>query len=118
MHPRAKTFLRLCTGMSLALGLLLLNACTHVKGVVLEPITERPVTDARFTIGNPTGVGTFQTFKVDENGRFDFSISPTDENYLFLWDGKGDPAIAIRKIDRSQLNDHMKIYYSTKNRDY
>ena len=92
------------------MGLLALAACTHVKGQVLEDRTNRPVTAAELTVGRPDGLGTFERIKVDAKGKFDFHISPTDENFLFVWDGKGDPLLAVRKIDRSEISDHMVIY--------
>jgi len=93
----------------LAALLLAIAGCTHVKGIVLDP-TQRPVTDAEFTVGIPNGLGPFARYRVDPNGRFDFQIAPTDETHLYLWDGKGDPLISIRKVDRSEISDHMTIY--------
>lgn len=90
--------------------LLLLPACTHVKGVVLDERTLKPVPDAEFTVGHPKGIGVYQRHRTDSKGRFDFHISPTDENYLYLWDGKGDANMAARRIPRSDISDNMTIH--------
>ena len=101
------------------MGLLVLAGCSHVKGQVLAEGTKRPVVDAEFTVGHPSGVGVFERHRVDQSGRFDFYISPTDDSHLYLWDGKGDPETAVRRIDRSEISDHMIIYYqSAAGRDY
>lgn len=90
-------------------GLLGLAGCTvHVKGVVLDEM-HRPITDAVVMVGYPAGVGTFERHAVDPAGKFDFWIPATDENHLYVWDGKGDPLIAARKIDRGEISDRMTI---------
>jgi len=83
--------------------------CTHLKGVVLEDRTELPVKTAVFTVGLPGGVGVFEKHAVDDEGRFDFYISPTDESHLYLSDGKGDPVLDLRRVDSREMSDHMKI---------
>jgi hypothetical protein len=92
------------------MGLLALAACTHVKGQVLEDRTLRPVTDAELTVGHPDGLGAFQRVRVDAKGKFDFYISPTDQDFLYVWDGKGDVLTAARRIERGDISDHMTIY--------
>ena len=104
--------------LALPLLTLALTACTHVKGVILEDRTNRPVTDAALTIGRPDGIGVYQRIHVDKNARFDFYISPTDEDFLFVWDGKGDPLISVRKIDRGEISDHMTIKLPRQGGDY
>ena len=42
-------------------------------------------------------------------GRFDFYISPTDENYLFVWDGKGDPLVDVRRVQPTEISDSYDI---------
>jgi hypothetical protein len=86
-----------------------LGGCTHLKGVVLDDATGRPVPAAYFTVGRPTGVGVSATYRVDQFGRFDFSISPTDEDFLFLWDGNGDPETDVRRVYKTEMGTDMKI---------
>ena len=100
---------RILMSLGLLLSLGMLGACTHVKGVVLDP-QERPVTNAVFHVGHPNGLGPYSSHKVNDKGEFDFWISPTDENFIYVWDGQGDGLIGPRKVDRSELNDKMKIY--------
>lgn len=100
------------------LALLAAGACTHVKGVVLEDRTRRPVQEAEFTVGRPDGLGVFARHKVDKEGKFNFYISPTDEDFLFVWDGKGDPLLDVRKIDRNEISDHMTIVLPLRGQTY
>ncbi len=94
----------------LAFAFLTASGCTHLKGVVLEDRTNMPVASAVFTVGLPGGVGVFDRYPVDSDGQFDFYISPTDESHVYLWDGKGDPVLDVRRIDSREMSDHMKIY--------
>jgi len=96
--------------MSCLLAGLTLSACTHLSGVVLDERNKRPVPSAVFSIGRPTGLGSFQTFNVDKDGKFDFYISPTDDPYVYVYDGKGDPNQTIQHIDRTQLRENMTVY--------
>ena len=86
-----------------------LGGCTHVRGVVVEERTGKPFSTAVFTVGRPDGIGVFQTNSVDRNGRFDFQISPTDESALYVHDSSGDVTSTMRRIDHSEISDHMRI---------
>jgi len=88
-----------------------LAACTHVKGVVLAAHTERPMANAQFTVGRPD-MFVLDRHRADSAGRFDFFISPLDETNLYVWDGRGDPTIAVRRIDRLEISDHMVLHIS------
>ncbi len=92
------------------LSALALSACTHVSGVVLDPRSKKPVPTAVFSIGRPDGLGVFDKFKCDKDGKFDFSISPTDEPYIYVWDSAGDPGMTMQHIDRDQLRTNMTVY--------
>jgi hypothetical protein len=85
---------------------------TDVAGVVLDA-RELPVRDAFFTVGLPTGVGTFGKYPVDQDGKFNFHIAPTDESQLYLWNGKGDPQVSIVHIDHAEISDHMRLHYQS-----
>jgi hypothetical protein len=99
----------LAAGFALAALSLACASCIHVKGVVLEEHTEKPIANATFTIGQP-GMIVLDTHHSDRNGRFDFYIGPTDETALYVWTGQGDPTIAPRHVDRTEISDHMIIH--------
>jgi hypothetical protein len=65
---------------------------------------------ARLTIGRPDGIGVFAQHDVDAEGRFDFYISPTDENALYVFDNAGSPQMTMRRIDRMELGENMKLH--------
>ena len=88
-----------------------LAGCTQVKGQVLDAQTKAPLTGVTFTGGRPDSISVFARHKVDSEGRFDFSIAPTDEQYLYLWDGQGNPELHAMHIDPTQISNHMKIFY-------
>jgi hypothetical protein len=88
---------------------LALAACTHVKGTVMDT-QNHPLTTAKFSIGRPDGVGAFATYPVNDRGDFDFYISPTDENALYVYDSTGNPSLTMRRIDRSDISEKMKIH--------
>jgi hypothetical protein len=92
----------------LPLVLLALTACTHVHGTVTD-MRDRPLTTAKLSIGRPDGVGTFATYPVNDRGEFDFHISPTDENALYVYDSSGNPALTMRRLDRSDISEKMRI---------
>ena len=92
------------------LALCLTGCTTHVAGTVTDG-RDLPVRDAYFTVGLPTGVGTFGKYPVDQNGHFDFHIAATDESHLYLWNGQGDADVTMLHIDRGSINDHMDVKY-------
>lgn len=96
------------TLLCLPLLALALTACTHVKGVVRD-MQDRPLTTAKFTVGRPDGVGAFATHGVNDRGEFDFYISPTDENALYVHDSSANPTLTMRRIDRSDLSEKMVV---------
>jgi hypothetical protein len=87
------------------------SCTTHVAGVVLGERTEQPATDAEFTIGPPNMI-VLDRHHVDRHGHFDFYISGIDETNLYLWNGKGDPAISPRHIDPTEISNHMVLHMS------
>ena len=95
------------------LGLMLvagaLGACTHVKGIVVDDVTGRSHPSAVFTVGRPDGIGVLQRNSADGNGRFDFQISPLDESALYVYDGSAEPSSTMKRIDRTEINDHMRV---------
>ena len=91
---------------SAALGM---GACTHVRGVVVDEGTERPHPTAVFTVGRPDGIAIYQRNPVERNGRFDFYISPTDESTLYVFDSSWGAAATMRRIDRTEISDHMHV---------
>lgn len=82
-------------------------ACTHVAGVVTRG-NGSPARAALFSIGRPTAIVQYGTFPVDANGHFDFSISPTDEDNLYVYD-KTNPDATMRLLRRDELSDHMQL---------
>jgi hypothetical protein len=94
----------------LLLSVLLTTGCMHLKGVVLEDPTMRPVRTAVVCVGNPTGIAVFDTHHVDDTGEFDFYIGPTDDNNLYLYDGSANPALTLRRIAPFELGENMKLY--------
>jgi hypothetical protein len=103
---------RLC----LSLLAFALAACTHVKGTVRD-MQDRPLTTAKFSIGRPEGVGAFATYGVNDRGEFDFRISPTDENAVYVYDSSANPSLTMRRIDRSDLSEKMTIRMMPASRD-
>jgi hypothetical protein len=96
-----------------AIGLLLQVGCaTHVSGVVLNAVTNQPLTTAVLTVGRPDNNMSFVRHPVDANGHFDFTFSPLDNSYLFVWNGLGDSGMVYRKIDRIEFGTDMTIRFS------
>ena len=89
--------------------LLVVGGCTHIKGVVLEERTGKALTTAVVTVGVPEGIGVLQNHPVDNQGRFDFQISPTDETAVYVYDSAGPAQNTLKHMDRSELSDHMTI---------
>ena len=92
-----------------ALVLLTLSACTHVRGVVVDERTNEGLSTAILSIGRPDGIAIYWQYPVDSKGHFDFYISPVDESNLWLYDSNGDPRVTMIRIDRTQINEHMKL---------
>jgi hypothetical protein len=88
----------------------LLAGCTHVKGVVLEEPSLRPSTTAVISVGRPTGIAVFDSHRVDAFGRFDFYLGPTDENNLYVYDGRSSPELTMRRIETYEISENMKLH--------
>jgi hypothetical protein len=83
-------------------------ACMHVAGIV-EEYPGRPSTSAVLAVGRPGGIGVSTTHRVDSKGKFDFYMSAVDENDLYVYDSHGDPQHTMRRVDRKEISDHMKL---------
>jgi hypothetical protein len=94
----------------LLFSILAFTACTHLKGVVLEEPSMRPARTAVFSVGNPNGIAVYDTHRVDENGAFDFYLSPTDENNLYLYDGSASPDLTLRRIAPFEMSENMLLH--------
>jgi hypothetical protein len=92
--------------------LLQFGCATHVSGVVLNTVTNQPLTTAVLTVGRPDNNMGFVRHPVDANGHFDFTFSPLDNSYLFVWNGLGDSGMVYRKIDRIEFGTDMKVLFS------
>jgi hypothetical protein len=93
----------LLAGVLLAAG-----GCTHLKGTVEEG-PGKPSRTAIFSVGRPGGVAVYSTHRVDAGGRFDFMIPAVDEDNVYLYDGRGDPQSTMRRVDPSEMGDHMEM---------
>src|SRR4051812_32529452 len=82
----------------------ILPGCIHLKGDVLTDPTNRPLTTAKLSIGRPDGIGVFATYDVNRQGQFDFYISPTDLNAVYVYDSTAMPELTMRRLDRSEIN--------------
>ena len=102
-----------CIGNPQLLAIILagasLSGCTHLKGVVVESPSGRPLITAKLDIGRPGSLANYGSHPVDGNGRFDFYISPTDTSMIFVYDGAAAPERTMRRLDQSELNDHMRL---------
>jgi len=94
----------------LLLPILLLAACTHVKGVVLQDPSQRPMTTAIISIGRPNGIAVYDQHKVDDHGRFDFYVGPTDEENLYIFDGASRPEMTMRRIQSYEISEKMELH--------
>jgi len=92
----------------LALTAALLSGCAHLKGVVLEEVSGRPVRTAVLTVGRPGGIGVLESHPVNQNGEFDFKISTADVHKVYLYDSAGSPDAALH-LTESQLSDKMRL---------
>ncbi len=101
---RAKAWIFLFVLSAAAMG-----GCMHVKGVVLDDRSNQPMRSAVFTVGRPNGIAVLDRHAVDSGGRFDFYLLPTDADDLFLHDSMADPEFTMRRVDPSEINDHMKL---------
>ena len=99
---------RMAAGMILAIACGI-SGCTHVKGVVLEDQTNRPCRSAVLSIGRPDAIAVYARHTVDRQGQFDFYMSPTDESNLYLYDGAADALMTMRRIDRTEIGEHMRL---------
>jgi hypothetical protein len=86
-----------------------LGGCTHLKGVVVEEATGRPVRTAVLTVGRPNGIAVFERHPVDAHGAFDFSILPIDETNVYIYDSSADPELTTEHLDPGQLSDKMRL---------
>lgn len=96
-------------GVWAAAGFAALQGCTHVKGIVTDEVTHRPVPSAIFSIGRPDGIAVYATHHVDGNGKFDFSVFSLDESNVYVYDGAGDPRMTMQHLDRTALNADMHV---------
>ena len=93
----------------------LLGACTHLAGVV-QRSDGKPVPTAQFSIGRPTDIAHYGEHPVDASGQFSFYISPTDENYLYVYD-RSNPGGTMRQLQKEEMSDHMVIKMDASNID-
>jgi hypothetical protein len=88
--------------------------CMHLKGVVMEDLPgkggSRPMKTAALSIGRPNSLAVYGTYRVDDQGRFDFYIGPTDYTNVFLYDGAADPELTMRRLYESEMSDHMVLH--------
>lgn len=84
-------------------------ACTHISGQVIDDRTKKPVPTAVLSVGRPDGLGSFEKYPVDKDGKFDFQIFSSDDPYVYVWDGSGDPRSTIQHIDKNSLRTNMVI---------
>ena len=94
----------------LLLCAVVLAGCAHLKGVVLEDPTQRPSSTAVLSVGRPTGIAVFDTHRVDQNGRFDFYIGPTDDNNVYLYDGATSPELTMRRVEPFEQGEKMVLH--------
>jgi hypothetical protein len=95
---------------ALLLLALVLGACTHLKGVVLEEPSGRPARTAVFSVGNPIGIAVYGQHSVDRNGEFDFYVGPTDDNIIYLFDGSAPPEMTMRRLAPYELGEKMQLH--------
>lgn len=88
---------------------LLAGGCTHLKGVVVDEISSRPVPSAFFTVGHPSGVGVSAKYPCDAFGKFDFTILPIDEDFLYVSVGRADSDSQIRRVDKIEMGTNMVV---------
>ena len=91
----------------------MLGACTHVAGTVTRS-DGKPVASAEFSIGRPSDIAHYGAHPVDADGHFSFYISPTDENYLYVYD-RLNPDATMRQVQRTDITDHMQIRLDASN---
>lgn len=84
------------------------QGCASVAGVVVDP-RGKPHPTAAFSVGRPDGLGSYANHRVNKEGRFKFSILGSDENYLWVYDSESEPMATARRIDRTEISDHMRI---------
>ena len=92
----------------MALAIAALTGCSHLKGVVVDEVSGRPVRTAVLTVGRPDGIAVLETHPVDSTGKFDFSISSLDVHQVYVYDGAASPEAALH-LTSSQLNEKMQI---------
>ena len=95
--------------MSCLLASFALSACTHLSGQVIDDRTKKPVPTAVLSVGRPDGLGSFEKYPVDKDGKFDFKIFSSDDPYVYVWDSAGDPRATLQKLDRNSLRTNMVI---------
>lgn len=88
---------------------LTLSACTHISGQVIDDRTKKPVPTAVLAVGRPDGLGSFEKYPVDKDGKFDFQIFSSDDPYVYVWDGATDPRATIQHLDRNSLRTNMVV---------
>ena len=101
--------MRLMAMMAGLVGVLMVAGCAHVKGVAVDEISGKPLRTAAFTVGRPDGIAVYERHGVDANGVFDFYLSPTDANFLYVYDSAGAPAMTMERVDSQQISESMKL---------
>ncbi len=96
----------------LLLFLCQVGCITHLRGVVIDPATNRPLPSAIFTDGSPDNKINFVKYPVDADGRFDFRFPTLDKSWIFIWNGQGVPNMVYRKIDPSEFGTDMVVHFS------
>ena len=103
--------------MVICLGLAMLaTACMHLRGVV-EEAPGRPSKTAVVSVGRPGGVASFTRHSVDSHGQFDFWLNPLDESDVYVYDSRGDPNITLRRINRTEFGESMRVFVPPGARD-
>ena len=51
---------------------------------------------------------------VDAQGHFSFYISPTDENYLYIYD-RLNPEATMRQVQKTEMGDQMQMRIDVSN---
>jgi len=88
--------------------LLTASGCMHLKGIV-EEAPDRPATTAALSVGRPGGITDVTVHHVNAQGRFDFWIFTIDEHRVFLFDTEGELQTSMRRIDRSEFGNQMRL---------
>jgi hypothetical protein len=86
-----------------------LAGCTHLAGIVVSENTGRPVPHAQFSVGQPGEVAATSRHYSHLDGKFDFYVDSLDKYNLWVWSGRGDPAVDAVHINPSDISTRMRI---------